>query len=647
LFGWNAPTRAPKTKEEIFNDLKVDVHCLDDNSERPDFMRNLDKLLSQVEFRDPNGNWPPPSAMADERPTQLFLDGEFAAIERSLVAIDKGGTGDPPQVDAVLASYHKPRTNYGLHGNTTVVHIDDAWWAPKPDGSDGFDIIRSTRVLCGSEQLPLAEEPEPEYLQSGSNTLELNALIGDFLMGQRLIIVGEPIVKNRNTSATQAELIEISHIEQRINSNPPIFGDRYHTHIHLVHPLQHTYKRNTVRIYANVVEATHGETHREVLGSGDSAKAFQAFGLQRPEVSRLPAPTPNGTDAVLRAYVNDVEWRKADGFTEIPADAEQFVSVTDDALRRTLVFGDGENGARVPTGTENVRTTYRTGLGNKGNVAAGQIDQAIGAPLGVRKVVNPLPARGGADPDDVDMVRDRAPLALTAMDRLVSIQDFADFARNYAGIGKASSARMQGLVHITIAGMDSQPFDMDGPLVRNLRQALVQFGDPSQRFELHDREAGLLIVVAKVGIKSGGQWDKKIEPAIRNALLKTFSYEKAELGRDILLSDAIDTIQSIEGVRYVDIDTFDKVDQNQVTSLASCLSQLRKLPRIHVPMERLENGSTTEGECPITQNGSVSVIENVSGNEDQTTTAETGVFHPAQLCYLPHDIQGALLLEQI
>ncbi|MFO0979778.1 MAG: hypothetical protein U0996_25490 [Planctomycetaceae bacterium] len=39
------------------------------------------------------------------------------------------------------------------------------------------------------------------------------------------------------------------------------------------------------------------------------------------------------------------------------------------------------------------------------------------------------------------------------MDRLVSVQDYEDFARTYAGIGKASASMIQGTVHVTIAGL--------------------------------------------------------------------------------------------------------------------------------------------------------------------------------------------------
>jgi hypothetical protein len=58
-------------------------------------------------------------------------------------------------------------------------------------------------------------------------------------------------------------------------------GDTLHTTLIFVEPLAYTYKRDTVTINANVAKASHGETRKEVLGSGDGSKALQQFTLKR------------------------------------------------------------------------------------------------------------------------------------------------------------------------------------------------------------------------------------------------------------------------------------------------------------------------------------------------------------------------------
>ena len=120
---------------------------------------------------------------------------------------------------------------------------------------------------------------------------------------------------------------------------------------------------------------------------------------------RLPVPTPMGTKNELAVFVNDVQWTEASTFAEAQSTSASYVSIDDYLQGTTVVFGDGARGARTPTGIENVKARYRTGLGIAGNVASGRIDQVSGSPIGVTGVINPLPASGGADRDGVDQTR--------------------------------------------------------------------------------------------------------------------------------------------------------------------------------------------------------------------------------------------------
>ena len=71
-----------------------------------------------------------------------------------------------------------------------------------------------------------------------------------------------------------------------------------------------------------------------------------------------------------------------------------------------MQFGDGVRGARPSSGQNNVRATYRKGLGAAGNLAAESLTQLTQRPLGMKGVSNPLPAEGGTDPETAER-RDR------------------------------------------------------------------------------------------------------------------------------------------------------------------------------------------------------------------------------------------------
>ncbi len=336
----------------------------------------------------------------------------------------------------------------------------------------------------------------------------------------------------------------------RISSQP------VHTILTLAHKLAYSYDRNNVTIYGNVADATHGQTVGEILGNGDASQALQKFALHHSPLTFVSAPTSAGAATTLVVRVNDVEWHEEGNLAGLgPAD-RSYITETDDASKTSIIFGNGEHGARLPTGAANIKGVYRYGIGKPGNVKAQQISQLATRPPGVKDVINPLPATGGADRDSRDQARRNAPLAVMALDRLVSVEDYADLARTYAGIGKASAARLSDgrrqVVHVTIAGADDIPIATNSDLYRNLVQALHQFGDPYQAIQVCVRKLKLLVISAGVRVNADYQWES-VEPKVRAALLDTFGFDRRELGQSAFLSEAISAVQAVEGVEYVDM----------------------------------------------------------------------------------------------
>ena len=173
--------------------------------------------------------------------------------------------------------------------------------------------------------------------------------------------------------------------------------------------MAHCYRRDTVSVFGNVVKATHGETRLQVLGGGDGSRPFQRFDLQASPLTYLPAATPSGAQSTLAVRVNEVRWHEPARLAAAgPAD-RIYVTATDDDDKTSVTFGDGTHGSRLPTGRENVRAEYRTGIGKPGNATAGQISLLNTRPLGVKGVVNPLRATGGADRDSRDQARANSP----------------------------------------------------------------------------------------------------------------------------------------------------------------------------------------------------------------------------------------------
>lgn len=352
-----------------------------------------------------------------------------------------------------------------------------------------------------------------------------------------------------------------------------------HTTLTLANALAYKFDSSSITIYGNVVNATNGQTVGEILGNGDASQAFQQSTLGQGPLTYVSASTPDGVQSTLALTVNEIEWDEAGDLSSLGPLDRDYITQTSDTDQTTVVFGNGVHGARVPTGSANIKAVYRYGIGSGGNVQAQQISQLATYPQGVQGVINPLPATGGADRDSTDQARQNTPIALLALDRLVSVSDYADFARAFAGIGKAYSARITDgrrlVVHVTIAGAKDIPIDPTSDLYANLVQAFGQCGDPYLPVQLALRTLRLLVLSAAIKLLPGYQWES-VEAAVRTAVLAAFSFDARALGQSAFLSEAIGIMQAVEGVSYINVLTFDGVPENstasQLTGLANTLS---------------------------------------------------------------------------
>ena len=144
-------------------------------------------------------------------------------------------------------------------------------------------------------------------------------------------------------------------------------------------------------------------------------------------------------------------------FGAAPAE-RAYTLATDEQGKTWVVFGDGVRGARLPSGVNNVRATYRQGLGKDGNVGADPLTQLMTRPLGLKSVSNRVAAQGGTDPEPADQARRTMPLGTRTLGRAVSLLDYEDFALAFTGIAKAQAQVLQlaagPTIAITVAGQD-------------------------------------------------------------------------------------------------------------------------------------------------------------------------------------------------
>lgn len=604
----------------------------------------------------PPPSWNEWSLESDEDARTLHLDQAYDGVVADGWALIQVGVRNQAhrRVRRVVDVRTEARSAYGMNGKSTVLATDRGWWAPDAEVGDTMSTLRSTIVYAQSEALALAQTPVTDVV-SGQE-IELGGLHAELKSGRWIVLQGERADIPGVDGVQAAELMMVSGLRHGYDASLP--GDATHTTLILATSTAYAYKRDTLKIFANVVKATHGETRRETLGSGDGTKAFQTFNLRLPPLTHVAAQTPSGVASTLQVSVNDIFWKDAGSFAGLDPKARAFITRIGDDGTTSVTFGDGVTGARTPTGVENIKAVYRQGIGKGGNVKAGQVDLLLARPLGVRTVVNPLRASGGADREDRDSVRAHAPLAIGALDRLVSLGDYADFARTFAGVGKAVAAQLSDgrreLVHLTIAGVDDIPIDPTSDLYKNLVSALKLYGDPSLPVRLDVREAVILVLSAGIRIAADRKWEVVVQ-AVRDRLTELLGFRSRGLAEPVMLGPIIAAIQAVPGVVYVDVDGFGGVPERIAAPDGS--RRLLTLDEISIAVQAIVDprlpgpGAAASGfgdALLATGKAHAFPVRGVAqAVRVNAAGVENGGLRPAQIAMLSADLPETLVLNQI
>lgn len=508
--------------------------------------------LKQVTYK---GRVPTPASawqewdLQHEENSKIYLDTTYEQIlPGSWVAVQKSTDSlDTATVYPVNEVNIRARTDYGLSAKSTVLTIPSAssWWENYTD----LRAIRSIAIHTQSAPLPLAETPVLKEISG--DTVMLNRYYPGLKTGKTVIVSGDRD-DLKGVSASEARTLD------------KVLVAKGFTVLVFDKPLAYTYVRKTVTINANTAFATHGETVKEVLGSGDYTKPFQQFTLKQPPLTFTSADTPPGTLSTLELRVNDMLWHEVPSLYNHGPGEHIYTTRQDDSAKTTLTFGDGKNGARLPTGQDNIKATYRKGIGTGGLVKASQLSQLVTRPLGVKGATNPLAATGAEDRELLADARTNARLTIYTLDRIVSLQDYEDFARSFAGISKSLATwtwygQKQG-IYITIAGANGAVLDPDSKPYQGLLSAMGKNSIPGVPVAVDSYLPRFFRLTAAVKVDPDyitGDVMKAVEQQLRT----TFSFSQRQFGQPVTYSQVVATIQQVAGVIAVDMDELYRSDE--------------------------------------------------------------------------------------
>lgn len=327
-------------------------------------------------------------------------------------------------------------------------------------------------------------------------------------------------------------------------------------------------------------EPSGGEPWRPVLDRANLARVAPiALGAPRASARALAAADPQKANAALALDDDFGPWTARRDLLRSGRFDRDFVIETGIGGRSGLRFGDGVNGlAPAPGSVISVRGRF--GFGLAGNIGADALGHAV-VPVAQQTarltVTNPLPGRGGAEPETIAAVRVAAPEAFRVQERAVTASDYAQAAMAYPDVAAAiaiprwTGAWQTMFVHVDRKG--GRPIDAE------FRRGL---GDHLESYRLMGFDVALrparpspldieLLVCARPGaVRSTVA--ARVREALRPAGLPDggvgfFHPDNFSFGTPLYASRLIAAAMAVEGVQSVRLLRFQrlgKLPQNEI-----------------------------------------------------------------------------------
>lgn len=246
-----------------------------------------------------------------------------------------------------------------------------------------------------------------------------------------------------------------------------------------------------------------------------------------------------------------------------------------------LRFGDDQYGAAAPQGVS-FSATYRIGNGSSGNIGSDTLahivlPQSFIQPLaGIAAVRNPLAAKGGVDPEDMQHIIQYAPFSYETQQRCVTEDDYGQAAAQSTAIREArGTLRWTGSWYTAFVSVDpvatvtsqlisdttsrlnllrmmGTDLAVEGAVIVGLQITMAICVDP-EHFQGDVYDA--IIKVFVTGNQCNGQ----------SGLLNAANFS---FGETVYTSPLIAAAQAVEGVLSATLVTFARMDQPAVDGVA-------------------------------------------------------------------------------
>jgi len=289
---------------------------------------------------------------------------------------------------------------------------------------------------------------------------------------------------------------------------------------------------------------------------GTAAPASSVYGWDMRGVLPSVALRPKGGGSV---------WRPKQDLLSSDEFAPDFVAEVEEDGAATLRFGDDEYGMRPAEGTEFL-ATYRVGNGARGNIGAESLAHVVTDDTRIASITNPLPARGGTDPESIEHVRQSAPWAFRTQERAITPEDYAEVAGRHPQVQRAAATmRWTGswlTVFLNVDRLGGRTVDEE--FKAELRSHLERYRLAGHDLEINGPrfvplEVELFVCVLPNYFRSDVRavlLDILSARQLPDGRQGLFHPDRFTFGQSVYLSTVQAAVQGVEGVRYVEVKKF-------------------------------------------------------------------------------------------
>ena len=361
------------------------------------------------------------------------------------------------------------------------------------------------------------------------------------------------------------------------------------------------------KIYVNVATISQGETKSSiVLGSGDATRVNQNFVVNVSEISFIPdSSMSSGVKADIQVQVGDQVWTQVSTLNDSNSASTHYVVRMGEDGNIKIEFGDGEKGRRLPTGKNNIRLTYRQGVGSQGNIPAYSFDKPSRQHPLVEKVHQPIETFGGHGLESSSEMANNAPGAVLSLERAVSTEDFSKLAISHTSVLQANS-------FMRSSGKNRRRF-VDVVIVPVGGTGLEYIKDQIKEFLLKHSIPGVMINILEykpiiVGFNVTVRADlekfdaEKISEEVKQNIINAFSLENRSLGESMHRGELYKIVENSDGVSNSDctISLADSADEAIVPEIIKgndeVIRAINPSPKqvVHLDIDRPEVSITVE-----------------------------------------------------